>query len=137
MADRTDLGERILDFGARVVRVAGSLPNTLAGRRIGDQLLRSALSVGANFEEAQAAESPADFAHKLQIALKEMREARYWLRLISKAGMLPARRLDPLIDEARQLLAMLSKAVARAKGKAKDGTPKPEGSPDEAPSLQH
>jgi four helix bundle protein len=121
MAMQTDLSERILDFGARIVRVVGFLPNTLVGRRIGDQLLRSGLSVGANFEEAQAAESRADFAHKLQIALKEKREARYWLRLISKAGTVPARRLEPLLDESNQLVAMLSKAVARAKGRAKDG----------------
>jgi four helix bundle protein len=125
MATQTELSERILDFGVRVVKVVGSLPNTLAGRRIGDQLLRSALSVGANFEEAQAAESQADFAHKLQIALKEMREARYWLRVISKAGTLPPRRLESLIDEACQLVAMLSKAVARARGKAKDENPQP------------
>lgn len=123
MAMQTDLGERILDFGARIVKVVASLPNTLVGRRIGDQLLRSGLSVGANFEEAQAAESRADFAHKLQIALKEMREASYWLRVISKAGTLPLRRLAPPIDESRQLVAMLSKAVARAKGNAQDEQP--------------
>jgi four helix bundle protein len=120
MRKGTELGERILEYGARIVRVVESLPKTLAGRRIGDQLLRSGLSVGANFEEAQAAESRDDFTHKLPIALKELREAKYWLRVIAPAGILPPQRLEPLIDESNQLVAMLSKAVARVKGKARD-----------------
>ncbi len=120
MGIQTGLGERILEYGTRNVKVVESLPKSLVGRRIGDQLLCSGLSVGANFEEAQGAESRPDFAHKLQIALKEMREANYWLRVIAKAGILPHKRLAPLIDESNQLIAMLSKAVARASGKAKD-----------------
>jgi four helix bundle protein len=89
------------------------------GKRIGDQLLRSGTSVGANYEEAQGAESKGDFAHKLQIALKEVRESNYWLRLLAKAGTLPPERLTELIDESTPLRAMLSKAAATAKGKAK------------------
>ena len=73
---RPTLSDRILKHGTRVIRVVESLPNTLVGRRIGDQLVRSALSVGANFEEAQGAGSRADFANKLRIALKELREAK-------------------------------------------------------------
>jgi four helix bundle protein len=46
------------------------------------QLIRSGTSVGANVEEAQAAQSRADFIHKIEIALKELRETRYWLRLL-------------------------------------------------------
>lgn len=117
MAAQTELGERILDYGTSIIKVGEALPNTLVARRIADQLLRSGLSVGANFEEAQAAESAADFAHKLQIALKEAREAKYWLRVVSEK--LPRQRLELLVDESDQLVAMLSKAVAKAKGKAK------------------
>jgi len=96
-----------------------SLPRTLVARRIGDQLLRSATSVGANYEEAQGAESKGDFVHKLQIALKELRESYYWLRLLAKAEIIPPERLTSLIEEAAQLRAMLSKAVATVKGKAR------------------
>jgi four helix bundle protein len=117
-----DLGDRILEYSTRIVRVVGSMPKTLAGRRVADQLLSGGLSVGANFEEAQAAESRNDFVHKLQIALKELRESGYWLRVISRAGLLPSKRLEPLLDESGQLIRMLSKAVARAKGKARDET---------------
>jgi len=69
--------------------------------------------------EGQGAESKADFCHKLQIALKELRESRYWLRLTAKAELVPQRRLTALLDEADQLVAILSKSVARVKGTAK------------------
>ena len=114
-----DLGERLLDFAVRIVRLVGQLPASAVGRRIGDQLLRCGTSIGANYEEAQAAESRGDFTHKMQVALKESREARYWLLLLARSDVVPAKRLTPLLDEAEQIRAMLSKAVATAKGKAK------------------
>jgi four helix bundle protein len=113
------VAERLLEYGARIIKVVESLPQTLVGRRIGDQLLRSGISVGAHYEEAQGGESHADFVHKLQIAVKELRESNYWLRLLAKAGALPAKRLRDIQDESDQLRAMLSKAVASAKGKRK------------------
>ena len=115
VVDRQDLGERLLIYAARIVKLVASLPKTPVGRRIGDQLLRSGTSVGANYEEAQGAESKADFTHKLQIALKELRESRYWLRLLAASDTVPPHRLEELIDEATQLRAILSKSVATAK----------------------
>jgi four helix bundle protein len=123
MTERRELDERLLDYGARIIQLVEALPRTLVGRRIGDQLLRSATAVGANYEEAQGAESKEDFVHKLQIALKELRESLYWLRLMAKAGTLPPERLAELIDESTQLRAILSKAVATTKGKAKQTVP--------------
>ena len=117
--DRRDLDERLLTYGARVIKLVESLPRTLAGRRIGDQLLRSATSAGANYEEARGAESRSDFVHKMQVALKELRESHYWLRLLMKAEILPVDRLADLLNEATQLRAILSKSVATTKGKAK------------------
>ena len=88
-------------------------------RCIGDQLLRSGTAVGANYEEAQGAESRTDFVHKLQIALKELRESNYWLRLLAEAEKMPLERLADIIDESKQLRAILSKALATTKGKVK------------------
>jgi four helix bundle protein len=122
MEGTRNLSERLLEYGARIVKLVESLPKNLAGRRIGDQLLRSGTSAGANYEEAQGAESKDDFVHKLQITLKELRESNYWRRLIVKAGILPPERMASLLDESGQLPAMLSKAVATAKGKAKAKT---------------
>ncbi|MGA9059398.1 MAG: four helix bundle protein [Terriglobia bacterium] len=116
---RRDLGERLLDYGARIIKLVESLPNTLVGRRVADQLLRRGTSIGANYEEARGAESKDDFVHKLQIALKELRESNYWLRLLVKSGKISAERMADLLGESNQLCAILSKSVATAKGKAK------------------
>jgi four helix bundle protein len=118
MAER-NLDARLLQYGARVIRLVEALPKTLVCNRIGDQLLRSGIAVGANYEEAQGAESRPDFNHKLQIALKELRESNYWLRLREIAGKLPRDRLAGIIDESTQLRAILSKAVASAKANLK------------------
>jgi len=115
--DRRALDDRLLEFGADIIRLVESLPKTLVGKRVGDQLLRCGTSVGANYEEAQGAESKSDFIHKLQLSLKEIRESNYWLRLLAKAGTMSVERLAPLIEESRQLRAILSKAVATAKAK--------------------
>jgi len=119
MAEQRKIGERLLDYSVRVIKLVDALPSTLVGRRIADQLLRSAMSAGANYEEAQGAESKEDFTHKLQIALKELRESGYWLQLLVRSGKIPIKKMDALIDESNQLRAMLSKAAATAKGKAK------------------
>ena len=119
MEKKGDLGERLLEYGARIIRLVESLPNTLVGPRIGDQLLRRSTSAGANYEEARGAESKDDFIHRLQIALKELRESNYWLRLLVKSAKIPAERMADLLDQSNQLRAMLSKSVATAKGKAK------------------
>jgi four helix bundle protein len=76
---RRDLEQRL---SAGILRPIGILPRAPAGRHIARQVLRGATSTGANVAGAQAAESSAEFAHKLQVALKEARETNYWLRLI-------------------------------------------------------
>ena len=119
MEERRNLNDRVLEYGARIIKLVESLPKTLVGRRIGDQLLRSGTSVGANYEEAQGAESRDDFVHKLQIALKELRESNYWLRLLVRSGKFTPEKMASLLDESNQMRAILSKAVATAKGKSK------------------
>ena len=91
-----DIGIRLVEHGARLIKVVESLPNTLVGRHVAGQLLRSGTSAGANYEEACGAESKADFAHKLQISLKELRESNYWLRLLVKSGKLTEKRIVEL-----------------------------------------
>ncbi len=103
---RRDLEDRLIAYGARIVKLVAALPNTIAGRRMGDQLLRFGTSAGANYQEAQGAESKEDFIHKLQITLKEIRESTYWLRLIARSETLPVRRLSSIIDESLQLRAI-------------------------------
>jgi four helix bundle protein len=79
------------------------LRRTATGREIAGQLLRSGTSSGANYEEARGAQSRADFLHKLQIVLKELRESLFWLRLIDKAQIMKEHNVASMIDETRQL----------------------------------
>jgi len=65
-SDRENLSERLLEFGAKIVRLTLKLNKTAAGRHIARQLIRTATSCGANYEEACAAESRADFIHKMR-----------------------------------------------------------------------
>src|SRR5215470_2600224 len=81
-----NIAHRLADLAAAVIRLSGRLPRDPAGRHIAMQMVRSATAAGANYEEARAAESRADFIHKVGVALKELREARYWVDLVQRTG---------------------------------------------------
>ena len=114
-SERNELSERLLDFAANIVKLVIGLNRTPVGRHIGGQLARSATSAGANYEEACGAESRADFIHKLQLVLKELRESLYWLRLIGKTNIAIASNLDGLAKEASELANIVGKSVVTAK----------------------
>lgn len=109
-----DLEDRLIDFAVRIGKVADALPETRLGQHIADQIVRSGTSPAPNYSEGCAAESRRDFAHKLSISLKELRETKTWLRLIRKAELLPAHRLHAITDEADQLCAILSTSIQTA-----------------------
>jgi four helix bundle protein len=71
-----DLEERLLEYSVRIIKIVEQLPNTRAGNHVAGQLLKSGTSPYPNHGEAQAAESPKDFIHKLRISLKELRDSR-------------------------------------------------------------
>jgi four helix bundle protein len=108
------LDVRLARFSTDLVQLAENTPRTFSGSRIFDQLVRSGTAIGANYEEASAAESKADFIHKMQIALKESRETYYWLTVAVQAGI-GGEPACTLRQEAFEIRAMLSKAVATAK----------------------
>jgi four helix bundle protein len=110
-----ELAERLLEFAARIGKAVDALPGTRLGRHIAGQLIRCGTAPAPNYEEGRAAESRADFVHKLSIALKELRESRYWLRLIVKAELLSERKMSGILDEATQLCRILGKSIATAK----------------------
>jgi four helix bundle protein len=80
-----------------------------------DQLNDAAGSVGANLEEAQAAESKKDFIHKNSLALKEARESRYWLRVARGRERSLREFSEPLIDESEELVAIITAIIKKAK----------------------
>ncbi len=110
-----ELLERLIDFAARVGKVVDALPDTRMGRHVAGQLVRSGTSPAANYEEGCAAESRADFIHKLSICLKELRESRSWIRLIIKTEMLPEHRMGDLLDECNQLCNIIGQSIVTAK----------------------
>jgi len=105
----------LINFAARAGKVVDALPDTRMGRHVGDQLVRSGTSPAPNYEEACAAESRADFAHKLSICLKELRESRSWIRLIIKTEMLKEHRMGELLDECSQLCNIIAQSIVTSK----------------------
>jgi four helix bundle protein len=79
-----DLEDRLLGFASTMIDLSEGLPNTKAGCHVGGQMLRCGTAPYANHGEAESAESPNDFIHKLKICLKELRETRRWLRLVER-----------------------------------------------------
>ncbi|MBK34098.1 MAG: four helix bundle protein [Gemmatimonadetes bacterium] len=112
MNNRTN--ERLLNLAVEIGQTCDRLPNTRFGNQIPDQLVRSGTSPGPNYEEACAAESRKDFIHKISIALKELRESYFWLRLIVQSRLIPDD-LSILVDECRQLLRIFGKSVTTAR----------------------
>jgi len=110
-----ELLDRLIDFAARIGKVVDALPDTRMGRHVAGQLVRSGTSPAPNYEEGCAAESRADFIHKLSICLKELRESRCWIRLIIKTEMLPEYRMGELLDECNQLSNIIGQSVVTAK----------------------
>jgi len=111
-----DIRERTFEFALRIIKLCNEL-NRKPGvcRDISRQLLKAGTSVGANAEEAQAAQSKPDFISKNSIALKEARETHYWLRLLIAAKVMPENRLAELRDEAEEIKLILGSIVVSAK----------------------
>ena len=114
-----DIAERLIVFAVRIIRLGTALPKNQVGKHVAGQIVRSGTSVGANYEEARGAESRADFIHKVTIALKELRESLFWLKVIDRVEMLPHKRMVEIIREADELCAILTSSVVTAKKKRK------------------
>ena len=115
-AKATEIHVRLTRFGARIARVARELPKTAEGRHISQQILRSGLAAAPNYAEARAAESRADFIHKLRVALKELNETRSWLDVIAEIGLFSRDKLTALIAENQELCYILAASIKTARG---------------------
>jgi len=113
--DKFDLGDRLIDFAARCIKVLDSLPSTKVGQHLSGQLCRSGTSPALNYGEAQGAESRKDFIHKMKICLKELRETVVCLKIIVKAEMMGMDSLQPLITEANELISIFVTSINTAK----------------------
>ena len=110
---RSTVMERAFVQSAAVLTLSGELGRLGPQyRHIADQLFRSVSAIGANLEEAEAATSRREMAHKQSIALREARESEYWLRMLLKADVMRAR-VEPLRKEAGELVAILTVSVKK------------------------
>ena len=115
-----DLENRLFIFSVNTIKFIRKLPNTAEYKVIKYQLAKSATSSGANYEEAQAGSSKADFTNKVRIALREMRESNYWFRLINEIddkNIVNENELTRLIKESLELKNILGAITQKSRGK--------------------
>lgn len=110
-----DLEERTARFGESVIEFCLSLQEDGINRPLISQLIRSATSVGANYMEADAAESKKDFRYKIAICKKEAKETLHWFRMIAKANKAQADHCRKLWKEAHELLLIFSSILKKKK----------------------
>ena len=113
-----DLGERTAKFGEAVIDFVRTIKKEDVNRILMNQVVRSATSIGANYMEADGAESKKDFIHKIALCKKEAKETRYWFRMIIKANPLETKRCQILWKEAHELSLIFS--VIFRSGKTKE-----------------
>ena len=111
-----DLEDRLVEFGARIIEVEEALLLTRAANYIAGQLVRCGLAPSLNYGEAQIAESRDDFIHKMKVILKELKESRVCLKLISRKQMIkPVKRLDNIKKECEELISITFTSIETAK----------------------
>ena len=108
-----ELELRLRKFALRIIKLSSSLPNTPEHRVVRYQISKSGTSVGANYREANRARSNADFYNKIKISETEASETVFWLELINDAEWISVEKLDPLMLEANEILAIFT-AIARS-----------------------
>lgn len=113
MKENSLLG-RTFDFSVNIVLFLRTLPCNEELKIIKYQLIKSATSVGANYEESQGASSKADFNNKIRIVLREARESNYWLRLIAAIGY-DSENLNKLIQESKELKNIFGAILLKVK----------------------
>ena len=110
-----DLKERTKAFALRVIRLYSRLPKTTVAQVMGKQVLRSATSVGANYREPDEGRSKAEFIAKMGDSLRELSETEYWLELLIESGTTKPEAMPPLLEETRQLKAIFSTIIRKAR----------------------
>jgi four helix bundle protein len=110
-----DLRTRTKQYALRIIRLYTALPNAVVAQVMGKQLLRAATSVGAHYREASRARSDAEFISKLEVGIQELDESSYWMELIVESQTMELQRVDDLMGESNELLAILTTCVKNAK----------------------
>ena len=118
--NKEDLEKRTLAFALRIIRFVASFPHNMVADVLGRQLLKAGTSIGANYREANSAESRSDFIHKIAISAKEAAETVYWLELCRLAPVGDPTECAWLKAEPREMLAIFTRSGKTAKANAKN-----------------
>ncbi|MBR6494547.1 MAG: four helix bundle protein [Prevotella sp.] len=106
-----ELKERFKNFSIRIVKMVDSLPNTISGRAIGAQIVRSGTSPAANYRAACLAKSEKDFLNKLKMVEEELDETEHWMEVIAETEMIPQGRIELLRKECVELLKIIVSSI--------------------------
>ena len=112
---QNDLERRTFDFAVRIVNLKDDLIENKKEFELSRQILKSGTSIGANVAEAQQAQSRADFASKMNIALKEAAETKFWLKLLNATNKFTDRELDSILQECIEIEKILYSIVRTSK----------------------
>ncbi|MCZ7604159.1 MAG: four helix bundle protein [Melioribacteraceae bacterium] len=112
---KNELSDRLLKFAVEIIIYLRTIKNSEESKIIKYQLIKSSTSSGANYEEAQGAPSKTDFSNKVRIALKEMRESNYWLKIIKEAKIDNQPVLENLLIESEELKKILGKIASKTR----------------------
>jgi len=113
--DAEELKKRTKQLGLRIIKLIESLPSSKAANVIGNQLLRSGTSVGANYRSACRARSKPDFISKASISIEEADESLYWMEMPVEAEIMPKEKLAALMKETDEIVAILTASVKTAR----------------------
>lgn len=118
--------ERLVDFAARIIRLAGRLTQNSQGRHVASQILRSGTAAAPNYAEARGAESRADFVHKMRIVQKELNETAVWIRIISKSSLISQNLIVDILAENKELCRIATASVHTARQASSSPVPSDE-----------
>lgn len=116
---KSNLRHRAYHFSLDIIKLVSEIPNKKVYWVIGDQLLRSATSIGANIIEAKSSSSKRDFIRFYEIALKSANETKYWLYLLRDSELVGKMKVKNLIKEANEIANMIASSLLTMKGKKK------------------
>lgn len=112
--DKEELQNRTKRFALRIINLVKALPNKPEGRIIGNQLLRSGTSVGANYRAVCRARSNAEFIAKLGVVIEEADESAFWMELIVESSLLKKNLIEPLLKEADEIVSIMISSIKSA-----------------------
>ncbi len=112
-----DLKKRLKIFALRIIKFSESSPNNTTGKTLGNQIIRSGTSPGANYRSACLGKSDKDFLNKLKMVEEELDETLYWLELIVESGLVKADLLNDLIKENQELFKIIVSSINTMKKK--------------------